>query len=51
MITNKQVPTATNQHTTTEELLEAMFPVVCTATVATQCRGKHASAATVELQQ
>jgi hypothetical protein len=37
------VPKATNQHATTEELLEAVFSVVHAATVATQQRGKHAS--------
>jgi hypothetical protein len=31
--------------------MEAMFSVVRAATVAKQRRGKHASAATVELQQ
>jgi hypothetical protein len=38
-----------NQHTTVEELLEAAFSVVRAATVATQGRGNHASASTVEL--
>jgi hypothetical protein len=31
------------EHATTEELLEAVFPAVCTATVTTQRRCKHAS--------
>jgi hypothetical protein len=51
MTANKQVPTAMNQHATTEELLEAVFSVVMAMTVAMQLRSKHASAATVELQQ
>jgi hypothetical protein len=46
---NKQVPTATNQHGTTEELLKAVFSVVRTVAVAMQRRGKHIFAATVEL--
>jgi hypothetical protein len=41
---------ATNEHATTEELLEVAFSVVCTAAVATQWHGKNDSAATVELQ-
>jgi alkylhydroperoxidase/carboxymuconolactone decarboxylase family protein YurZ len=45
MITNKQVPMATNQHATTEELLEAVFSVVCATAIAIQHRGKHISAA------
>jgi hypothetical protein len=36
VIANKQVPMATNQHTTTEELLEVVFSVVRTVAVATQ---------------
>jgi hypothetical protein len=39
----KQVPTATNQHAITEELLEAVFSVIRSATVATQRSGKHTS--------
>jgi hypothetical protein len=39
------------QHATAEELLEAVFSVVRAVTVAVQQCGKHASAATVELQQ
>jgi hypothetical protein len=42
---------ATNQHATTMGLLEEVFSVVHAATVATKWRGKHASAATIELQQ
>jgi hypothetical protein len=42
---------ATNQHATTEELLEAVFSVVRSAAVATQRRSKHVFSATVELQQ
>jgi hypothetical protein len=37
---------ATNQHTTAEEVLEAVFSVVHAAAVALQRRGKHISAAT-----
>jgi hypothetical protein len=40
---------ATNQHATTDELLEAVFSVVSVAAVATQRRGKCISAAEVEL--
>jgi hypothetical protein len=40
-----------NLHATIEELLEAVISVVCTAAIATHRRGKHVSAATVELQQ
>jgi hypothetical protein len=40
---------ATNQHTTTQELLEAVFSVVHVMTVATQWRGKYASTITEEL--
>jgi alkylhydroperoxidase/carboxymuconolactone decarboxylase family protein YurZ len=36
---------ATNQHATTEELLEAAFSVVRTSAVATQRHRKHVSAA------
>jgi alkylhydroperoxidase/carboxymuconolactone decarboxylase family protein YurZ len=50
MIANKQVPTAMNQLATTEELLEVAFSVVCAAAFAMQWRGKHISAATVQLQ-
>jgi hypothetical protein len=42
---------ATIQHATIEELLEAVFSVVRSANVSTQRRGKHASEATVDLQQ
>jgi hypothetical protein len=48
---NKQVPTATNQHATKGELLEAVFSVVRHVAVVTQRPGKHVSAATVALQQ
>jgi hypothetical protein len=51
VIANRQVPTATNQHATTEELLEAVFSVDRAAAVAAQRRGKHVSATTDELQQ
>jgi hypothetical protein len=51
MIANKQVPMATNQHVTTEKLLEEVFSVVHAATVAVQWHSKHASAVTVELKQ
>jgi alkylhydroperoxidase/carboxymuconolactone decarboxylase family protein YurZ len=51
MIANKQVPMATNQHATAEELLEAVFSVVHAVTVAMQWHSKHASAVTVELKQ
>jgi alkylhydroperoxidase/carboxymuconolactone decarboxylase family protein YurZ len=37
---------AINQHTTTEELLEVVFSVVCAMAVATQQHIKHTSAAT-----
>jgi hypothetical protein len=47
---NKQVPTAVNQHATTEELLEAVFSVVLAMIVAMQWCSKRASAETVELQ-
>jgi hypothetical protein len=40
-----------NQCATTEELLEAVFSVVCAMAIAMQWHGKHMSAATVELQQ
>jgi hypothetical protein len=40
---------ATNQHTTTEELLEVVFSVVCTVTIAIQQQGKHASTTIEEL--
>jgi hypothetical protein len=36
---------ATNQHATTEELLEEMFSLVCAGTIARQQHGKHISAA------
>jgi hypothetical protein len=39
--------TATNEHATTEELLEAVFSVIRNVAVALQKRGKHVSAATV----
>jgi hypothetical protein len=39
-----------NQHATTNKLLEAVFSVVCTTTIAVQWCSKHASAAAVELQ-
>jgi alkylhydroperoxidase/carboxymuconolactone decarboxylase family protein YurZ len=45
MITNKQAPMGTNQHATTEELLEAVFSVVCVAAIAIHHHGKHVSAA------
>jgi hypothetical protein len=35
----------TNQYATTEELLEAVFSVICTAATAMQQHGKHVSAA------
>jgi hypothetical protein len=50
-IANKQVRMAMNQHATIEEMLEAVFSVVCAAAVAMQQRNKYVSAATVELQQ
>jgi hypothetical protein len=43
MAANKQVPMATNQHTTTEEMLEAVFSVVCAMAVAMQWCGKHST--------
>jgi hypothetical protein len=42
-------PTAAYQHTTTEELLEAVFSVIRAAAIASQRRGKRIFAATVEL--
>jgi hypothetical protein len=36
----------TNQHTTREKLLEAVFSVICAMAVAMQQRGKHISVAT-----
>jgi hypothetical protein len=51
MIAKKQVPRAMNQHATAEELLEAVFSMVCATTIATQCCNKHASTEAVELQQ
>jgi hypothetical protein len=36
VITNKQVPMATNQNAKTKELLEAVFSVVCAMAVAMQ---------------
>jgi hypothetical protein len=39
-----------NQYATTEELLEAVFSVVCAMAVDTQWHHKHISAAAVELQ-
>jgi hypothetical protein len=39
------------QHATAKELLEAVFSVGLSATVAMQRRCKHASETTVELQQ
>jgi hypothetical protein len=42
----KQVPMATNQHATTEKLLEAVFFVVRTVAAAVQWHGKHIYAAT-----
>jgi hypothetical protein len=50
-ILKEQVSTATNQHVTTEERLEAVFSVVGAAVIAKQRDGKHVSVATVELQQ
>jgi hypothetical protein len=47
MITSKQVPVATNQHATTDELFEAVFSMVHAALVAMQGCGKHVSTATV----
>jgi hypothetical protein len=41
---------AMNQHATTDELLEEVFSVARAVSVATQRRGKHVSAAIVELQ-
>jgi hypothetical protein len=49
MIANKQVPTAINQHTKTEKLLEVVFSVVPAMTVVMQWHSKHASEAVVEL--
>jgi hypothetical protein len=49
-IANKQVPTALNKHRTTEEMLEEVFSMGRVTIVATQWRGKHVSAAKVELQ-
>jgi hypothetical protein len=43
-MSNKLVTTATNEHVTIEEMLEAVFSVVRTAAVAMQRRGKHVSA-------
>jgi hypothetical protein len=40
---------ATNQHETTEDLVEMVFPVVRAATVATQQCGKHAPTTIEEL--
>jgi hypothetical protein len=40
----------TGSHAITEELLEAVFSVVRSATVAKQRRGKHTSAEAVELR-
>jgi hypothetical protein len=39
---------ATNHHETTEKLLEAVFSVVHTATIARQWHGKHVSAAMIQ---
>jgi hypothetical protein len=56
--TNKRTAVARQQilnkqqlHYHNRGIVEAVFSVVRSATVATQRRGKHASAATVELQQ
>jgi hypothetical protein len=49
MIAHKQVPTATSQQATTQELLEAVSSVVRAANVATQPCGKHASITIEEL--
>jgi hypothetical protein len=46
MIANKQVPMATNQHATTEELLEEVFSVESAEAIAMQRRRKHVSVAT-----
>jgi hypothetical protein len=48
-MTNKQIPTVTNQHATTEELLEMLFSVARTMSTATQQHGKHTSATIEEL--
>jgi hypothetical protein len=45
VIANKQVLTTVNQHSTTEELLEAGFSVMCIAAVTMQWRGKCVFAA------
>jgi hypothetical protein len=42
MIANKEVTTATNQHATAKELLEAVFSEVRAAIFAKQRRSKHA---------
>jgi hypothetical protein len=42
---------ATNQHATTENLLEAVFSAVQIMAVAMQRRSKHIFAATFEIQQ
>jgi hypothetical protein len=42
---------ATNEHATTEELLEAVFSVAYTAAIATQWCDEKISAATTELQE
>jgi hypothetical protein len=47
MIANKQVPTATNQHAITKELMEAVFSVVHASSIDMQRHGKHTPAATV----
>jgi hypothetical protein len=46
-ISNKQVPTAMKQPTTTEELLEVVFSVVHTMAITTQWHSKLILAATV----
>jgi hypothetical protein len=49
-INNKKIAFARQQEAKTEAIMEAVFPVARSAPIATQRRGKHASA-TVELQQ
>jgi hypothetical protein len=48
MITNKQAPMTMNQHAKTEELLEAVFSVVCAMVITMQRCNNHVSAATME---
>jgi hypothetical protein len=48
MITNKQAPTKMNKHAKTEELLEAVFSMVCAMVITMQRCNNHVSVATME---